>query len=256
LYIFLATLFYYYFFQIVKKQNILSIIIFAFLGGLLILTRREFIAILILSSFFLFIFFKLPIKKIFLIFLIAIITTSPYLIRNILIFERITIQAGFGYNVWKANNPNSKVEGSAVIDNNLQKRIDKIPKDKFYRIKEDKIFLEEGLEYIKENPKRYISLYFKKIIAFLFIDTDSSEPNYYNIFHYMPVLLLGATSLLGICFSNKKSCKLNYLILIFTFYVITFSFFAILPRYKLAIVPFQIIFTNILITYIKKKFSR
>lgn len=256
LYIFLAILFYYYFFQIVKKQNILSIIMFAFLGGLLILTRREFIAILILSSFFLFIFFKLPLKKFFLIFLISIITTSPYLIRNILIFERIIIQAGFGYNVWKANNPNSKVEGSTIIDKNLQKQIDGVPKDKFYRINEDKIFLEEGIKYIKENPQRYIILYFKKIIAFLFIDTDSSEPNYYNIFHYAPVLFLGVTSLLGICFSNKKSHKLNYLILIFIFYVITFSVFAILPRYKLAIVPFQIIFTNILITYIKKKFSK
>ena len=65
----------------------------------------------------------LYLKKIFLIFLISIITTSPYLIRNFLIFERIIIQAGFGYNVWKANNPNSKVEGSTIIDKNLQKKI-------------------------------------------------------------------------------------------------------------------------------------
>ena len=43
-------------------------------------------------------------------------------------------------------------------------------------------------KYIKENPKRYIVLYFKKITAFLFIDTDSSEPNYYNIFHYIIIL--------------------------------------------------------------------
>tara|TARA_B110000438_G_C15746318_1_gene620912 strand:+ start:34 stop:1251 length:1218 start_codon:yes stop_codon:yes gene_type:complete len=256
LYIFLAIFFYYYFFKIIKKQNILSIFLFAFLGGLLILTRREFVAILVLSSFFLFIFFKVSVKKIFLIFIITIVTISPYLIRNALTFERIIIQAGFGYNVWKANNPNSKIEGSAIIDSNLQKRIDKIPKDKFYRINEDKIFLNEGIKYITENPRRYILLYFKKIAAFLFIDIDSSEPNYYNIFHYIPALLLGATSLFGIYFSNKKSHKLNYLILIFIFYVITFSFFAILPRYKLAIVPFQIIFTSIFINYVKKFFFR
>ena len=256
LHIFLAIFFYYYFFQIVKKGDVLSIIIFSFLAGLLILTRREFIAILVLSSFFLFIFFKIPIKKILLIFLITIITISPYLIRNVLIFERVIIQAGFGYNVWKANNPNSKIEGSGIIDSNLQKRFDKIPKDKFYRISEDKIFLNEGIKYIMENPKRYIILYFKKIAAFLFIDIDSSEPNYYNPFHYIPVLLLGATSILGIYFSDKKSFKLNYLIMIFFFYVLTFSFFAILPRYKLAIIPLQIIFTNILINYIKEKFSK
>ena len=98
-------------------------------------------------------------------------------------------------------------------------------------------------------------LYFKKIVSFLFIDINSSEPNYYNPFHYIPVLILGITSLLGIFLSDKKSHQLNYLILIFIFYVTVFSFFAILPRYKLVIVPLQIIFTNILINFINKRIS-
>ena len=255
LYIFLATLFYYFFFQIVKKGNFLSIVIFAFIAGLLILTRREFIAILVLSSLFLFLFFKIPKKNILLIVLIATLTTSPYLIRNFLIFEKVIIQAGFGYNFWKANNPNSKVEGSSIIDESLQKQIDKIPKDQFYRINEDKVFLKEGIKYVVAEPGRYLVLYLKKIVSFLFIDIDSFQPHYYNPFHYIPVLLLGITSLLGIFFSDKKSYQLNYLILIFFFYVIIFSFFAILPRYKLSIIPLQIIFTNILIDYIKKRIS-
>ena len=255
LHIFLAILFYYYFFQIAMKGDLKSILIFAFIAGLLILTRREFIAILVLSSLFLFLFYKIPKKNILLIVLIAMVTISPYLIRNILIFDKIIIQAGFGYNVWKANNPNAKVEGSTVIDDNLQKQIDKVAKDKFYRINEDKIFFNEGIKYIIEEPKRYLILYLKKIVSFLFIDIDSSEPHYYNHFHYIPVLLIGITSLLGIFFSDKKSYKLNYLILVFFFYVITFSLCAILPRYKLAIIPLQIIFTNILINYVKKRIS-
>ena len=108
---------------------------------------------------------------------------------------------------------------------------------------------------IKQEPKKYLILYLKKAASFLFIDFNSSEPNYYNPLHYMPVVLLGITSLIGIILSNKKSIKLNYLILIFFLYVITFSFFAILPRYKLAIIPLQIIFTNILINYINKRIS-
>jgi len=255
LHIFLAILFYYFFFQIIKRGNFFSIVIFALIAGLLILTRREFIGILVLSSFFLFLFYKIPKKNILLIVLITMVTISPYLIRNILIFDKIIIQEGLGYNVWKANNPNAKVEGSTVIDDNLQKQIDKVAKDKFYRINEDKIFFNEGIKYIIEEPKRYLILYLKKIASFLFIDIDSSEPHYYNHFHYIPVLLIGITSLLGIFFSDKKSYKLNYLILVFFFYVITFSFFAILPRYKLAVIPLQIIFTNILIDYVKKRIS-
>ena len=137
----------------------------------------------------------------------------------------------------------------------MQSKINEIPKDKLYRINEDKIFLKEGIKNIKQEPKKYLILYLKKAASFLFIDFNSSEPNYYNPLHYMPVVLLGITSLIGIILSNKKSIKLNYLILIFFLYVITFSFFAILPRYKLAIIPLQIIFTNILINYINKRIS-
>jgi hypothetical protein len=252
--IFLAILFYYYFLKITKNREYSSIIIFSFIAGLLILTRREFIGILFLTSFFLLFFYKIPKKKFFLIILISSLTVSPYLLRNFLIFDKIIIQAGFGYNVWKANNSNSKVEGSEIINPSLQKKIDKVSKDKFYRINEDKIFLEEGIQNIKEHPSKYFTLYLKKIFSFLFIDMNSSAPNYYNPLHYLPIILLGITSLLGIIVSDKKSYKLNYLILIFCFYIFTFSFFAILPRYKLAIIPLQIIFTSNLIKYINKKF--
>ena len=252
--IFLAIVFYYYFFQISKKRDFLSIVFFAFTAGLLILTRREFLAIFILSNLYLFFFFKIPIKKILFIFLIGLITTSPYLIRNYLIFEKITIQAGFGYNVWKANNPNSKVEGYTEIDQTLQKKFDQIPKDKFYRIKEDKIFLEQAIKYIIEDPQRYLVLYIKKIASFIFIDINSSEPNYYNPLHYIPIIILGITSIAGIILYDKKSHQLNYLLLIFVFYIILFSAFAILPRYKLSIIPMQIIFTSVLIDYIYRRF--
>ena len=127
---------------------------------------NKFIGIFVLSSFYLFIFFRISIKKILLIALITLITTSPYLIRNFLIFEKVTIQAGFGFNVWKSNNPNSKVEGSTLIDDNLQKQIDEIPKDKFYRINEDKIFLGQAIEYIKKEPKPIMQsgIMMKKIV--------------------------------------------------------------------------------------------
>jgi len=256
LHIFLAMFFYYFFFQIVNNKKKLSIFLFSLIAGLLILTRREFIAIFALSSLYLFLFFKIPIKKILLIILITLITTSPYLIRNFIAFEKITIQAGFGYNLWKANNPNAKVEGSLLIDDELQQKIGAIPKDKFYRINEDKIFLKEAIKNIKENPKLYLILYLKKIISFLFIDIDSSQNNYYNPLHYIPVLVLGITSLFGIFLSSKKSYSLNYLILIFFLYIMVFSIFALLPRYKLSIIPLQIIFTGILLNYIQNKFLR
>ena len=97
-------------------------------------------------------------------------------------------------------------------------------------------------------------LYFKKAISYFFIDINSTKPNYYNPFHYFPIILLGITTLLGIFLSNKKSHHFNYLILILAFYLATFSIFAIQPRYKLFIIPLQIILSNIFIERVLKKF--
>ena len=251
--IFLAIFFYYFFFKIKKDKKYIDILIYAFIGGLLILVRREFIAIITLSSFYLFLFCKISFKKILLIFLITLVTISPYLMRNYMIFEKIIIHSGLGYNLWQGNNPNSKVEGAEFKNMIFQNLIDEIPKDKFYRINEDKIYIKESIKNIKEDPKKYFFLYVKKALSYFFIDIESTKPNYYNPFHYMPNLLLAITSLIGIFLSNKKSSSFNYLILILSFYLFVFPIFAILPRYKIYIIPFQIIFTNIFINYLIKK---
>jgi len=254
--VFFSILFFYFFFQLIQKRNIFFISLFSFTAGLLILLRGEFIIIIFLSFLYLYLFFKISIKKISIIFLIMLITISPYLIRNVYIFNTITITKTFGYNLWKGNNLNSKVEGSELINANLEKKINKVSKDKFYQINLDKIFLDEAITNILLDPTRYAFLYIKKFLSFLFIDINSSQTNYYVPFHYIPVLILGITSLIGIFLSDKKSKELNYLIMIFFVYIFIFSSFFILPRYKLAILPLQIIFTNIFINSISKKFFK
>mgnify|MGYP000518875832 FL=1 len=195
-----------------------------------------------------------------LIFLITLVTISPYLIRNYLIFGKITIVETSGYNLWKGNHPdamkNSRVEGAEMVDENLQKLNDAIPKDKFYRINRDKLFLDQAIKNITKEPIGYLIFYAKKVVSFLFITIDPKDPRYWHPLHYLPVLLLGITSLIGIVLSDKKSYKFNYLIFIFFVNIVIFSSVSILPRYKLVILPLQIIFTNVLIEHIKKNFFK
>ena len=269
--IFLALFFYYYFFKLSNNNRFIHIFLFAVIGGLLILLRREFILIFILSIFYLFFYFKISLKNILLAFLITLITISPYMIRNYLIFEKIIIHSSFGFNLWKGNNPNSKVSGSFIIENNLQNKIDEIPKNKFYRFNFDKIFLDEAIKNIKKNPEKYLILYLKRTASYFFIDLESYKSDEYNPvprlkfsilknllvpIHYIPIVLLGITSLIGIFLSDKKSYGLNYLLFVLLFYISVFSFFSIMPRYKLYIIPLQIIFTNIFINYVIKKYKR
>ena len=215
--------FLYLFFKFIEKNNFSSIIYLSISSGLLLLLRGEFIAIFLLTMFFSLFFFKISLKKIILIIVITLITVSPYLVRNIIVLEKVTITKSFGYNLWKGNNPNATVEGYAEINSGLKQKINLIPKNKYYGINFDNIFLDEAKKNITQDPKKYFNLFFKKFLSFLFIDLNSSDPNYYNPLHYLPILLLGITSLVGIVLSDKRSNKINYLIIVFFVTIIIFS---------------------------------
>ena len=109
---------------------------------------------------------------------------------------------------------------------------------------------------IKNDPIKYFGFYLKKILSFLFVDLNSSYPYYYHPLHYLPVLFISITSIIGIILSKKNSYQMNFLILFYIINVAIVSVFFILPRYKLAILPLQIIFSNIFFEYIKKNFFK
>ncbi len=256
--VFLTIVFFYFLIETVKKESFLQLFIFSFVGGLLILLRGEFWAIFVFTIFYLFLFFKLKLKKVLLIILITLITTSPYLIRNYYIFEKITVLESFGYNLWKGNHPyakaNSMVQGSEIPNEKILNDIKKIKIDKYYRINFDDLFLNYAINNIKLDPIGHLIFFIKKALSFMFISLSSIDEKYWNPLHYLPLLIFGATSLIGIFLSDKKSHYLNFFILIFFVNVFIFSTVSILPRYKLVILPLQIIFTNILLERFKGRF--
>ena len=239
-----------------SKITFRHFILIGFLAGLLILTRRDFILIYFFSLFYLFIFFHVNLKKIFIILLVSSLTISPYIIRNYIAFDKFIVHSGFGYNLWKAYNSNAKVEGYYIKSENLKLKINKVDKNIFYRINEDKIYLENAQKYILDNPKEAINLFFKRLFSFFFIDLDSSQKNYYNLFHTMPNVVISLFSLLGLIFFYKKDIKLNYLIATMIIIILVYSLFALLPRYKIYILPFQIILTLSFFEFIIKKLNK
>ena len=150
---------------------------------------------------------------------------------------------GLGYNLWKAYNPLTKVEG--YQDSNpkaisgkytdeskeLQLKLEKISKDKYFRINEDKIYLDQAKDYILEDPLKYTYLYFKRFLSFYFIDLNSSQKNYYNFFHIGPNLFMSFVRTRMI-FYNKKNHQFNYLAAIMILMVLVYASFAILQDTK------------------------
>ena len=261
---FLMITFFYFFLKTMKKNNFYNICFLSLASGLLILLRGEFILFFLLSILYLALFIKINLKSILIIILLTFVVISPYLMRNIIVLDTITITKSIGFNLWKGNNPQTDVEGKNYIydsifdreDLDLREQINKVPEDKYYEINLDKVFLSEGIKNINNDPIKYFGLYLKKILSFLFIDLNSSNPYYYHPLHYLPVLFISITSIIGIILSKKNSYQINFLILFFIVNIAIVSVFFILPRYKLAIISLQIIFSNIFFEYIKKNFFK
>ena len=261
---FLMITFFYFFLKTMKENNFYNICFLSLASGLLILLRGEFIALFLLSILYLALFIKINLKSILIIILLTFVVISPYLMRNIIVLDTITITKSIGFNLWKGNNPQTDVEGKNYIygsifdqeDLDLREQINKVPEDKYYEINLDKVFLSEGIKNINNDPIKYFGLYLKKILSFLFIDLNSSNPYYYHPLHYLPVLFISITSIIGIILAKKNSYQINFLILFFIVNIAIVSVFFILPRYKLAIIPLQIIFSNIFFEYIKKNFFK
>ena len=120
----------------------------------------------------------------------------------------------------------------------------------------DNLFLEKTISYLKEDPAKYFNLYLKKLFSYIFIDINSLQVNYFNLLNVIPILLFGITSTIGLLLSHKKDSSYKFLIIYYLINVLVISMFFILPRYKIAILPLQIIFTAALIEKIIPLFKK
>ena len=253
-----SLLFLKFLFLIIKKDTNINIIIFSIVSGPLFLMRGEFILIFIFI--YLFIFLKKKIKLINLIKIAIVVTLiiSPYVVRNYIHFNQFFLVKSLGYNLWKGNNELSKVEGFENFErenfSKLKSKIDNLDKNKYYEIGRDKVFFNVAIKNLKQDPFHYMVLYFKKLSSFFFIDINSSYPNYYNFFHIVPIILISLLSFPGMfIFFTRSKFENKCIGLYFFMNLIIFSLFFILPRYKLIILPVQIILACYFIEYVLKK---
>ena len=256
--IFLSLLFLRYFFLTTTNTSNKNILIFSIICGLSLLTRGEFILILIPTLIYKLIFKKINILNLIKILLISFIIVSPYLVRNYINFEKIHIANVTGYALWKGNNSSLKVEGFENFNKfeDIKSKLENIPYDIFYETKRDNIFFKAAMKNILGEPDVYLLLYIKKIFSFYFFDINSSFKNYYHFMHIIPITLISILSLPGlVIFLRSKDFHQRYLMIYLVIYILIFSLFFILPRYKLAILPIQIILSTFSINYLLNKMT-
>ena len=258
--ILLIILYIYYFIKSLKISSKKNIILFSLFSATLILLRGEFFVF-----YFFTLFYFLLKKKNHLIIsslIITLLLISPYLIRNYLIFEVITVTKSSGFNLFKGNNPLSMAEGIPMLDyveeisKGTYEKIKKIKPQNKYDLIIDNLYKEEAIKFIMDNPSRYAKLYIIKLFSFIFFDFNSSYPNYYNIFHLLPKIIISISSLIGVFLTFKKKSVLRFFALYYLLNGLLLSIFFILPRYSLALLPIQIILTCYFLSLSKLRFLR
>ena len=270
--IFFYLLFINFSLKVIGEKKKINILLFSLICSSCLLLRGEFVVIFILTLIFFLFLCKNKIKFSILLLLSTLLIISPYLLRNYNNTGKLHIINVSGYALWKGNNHLSKIEGYAYTfhPNNRNKwpnysefdqlynNLDNIKINNKYEINRDKIFFNEAKKNILENKTKYFILYLKKVASYYFIDTNSTLNNYYNPLHIIPVVLLAILALPGLIIGVllKKNKKFIYLSILMFSLIFLISIFFILPRYKITIIGFQIIFSLYFIEYVFNKFKR
>ena len=192
--------------------------------------------------------------------MVGFLVVSPYLVRNYIHFNQFFLVKSVGFNLWKGNNELSLVSGHENLEtnefSNLVSKLNNLEKNKYYEVNRDNIYLDEAISNLTNNSFRYFKLFFKKLFSYYFIDINSNYPNYYNFFHIFPIIILSILSFPGLFIFFKMSKFENKCLGLYLFSnLIILSVFFILPRYKFAILPVQIILTTYFIQYMINKLN-
>tara|TARA_B100000963_G_scaffold358848_1_gene384544 strand:+ start:4147 stop:5385 length:1239 start_codon:yes stop_codon:yes gene_type:complete len=239
--IFLILSFLFFLVKLIKKNNSRYLILFSISAGLLILIRGEFFLFYFLTLIYFLIIKYLKIKTLLLSIIISTLIISPYLTRNYLNFNTVVLTKSFGYNLLKGNNPTLKVEGNPTyIEANFKREDLKIRSDKRYEINLDNFYKEKAFNIIKDDPVTYFKHYCLKLFSFIFMDFNSSYPNYYNLLHLVPKIIFSLSSLVGAIIALQRKGFYQFMSIFYFSNIFLFSIFFILPRYSLILLPVQL----------------
>ena len=260
------------YFFIFNKKTFFDISLISIISALNLLLRGEFLVIFLFSILYIFLVSRKNILVFLIIFISTFLIISPYILRNYENTGKFHIVNVSGFALWKGNNVLAPVEGihrgfhpdtrstwpKNSEFNNLYKKLDNIPKDKKFEINRDIIFGDEAIKNILANKSYYIILYFKKIFSYFFFDFNSTLKNYYNPAHIIPIGVISLMCIpgIGLAVSKPFNLKIFYILSLMILMSGIISIFFILPRYKITIISFQIIFAMFFIQFLLDKIRK
>jgi 4-amino-4-deoxy-L-arabinose transferase-like glycosyltransferase len=178
--------------------------------------------------------FYVRMKKIILITVFFIMTISPWVIRNYVVFNAFvpgTTMGGWVF--WEGNNPYSDGGPCRYFPENV---------GQVEEIKRDKVLFQKTVEVIKENPSRFIWLLQNKFKRFWNIVPNASEftKPLYRAISVMSFGIMMPFFILGF-FLSVGNRKVQYIHSLIVFFTVFHMIFLASIRYRVSLEPFYII---------------
>lgn len=233
-------------------------------GGILMPFRGEAPALILLYATLLLVRSGLKGAKPALIFLlIAFACLAPWTMRNYRVFGRIVpVCASGGVNLWIGNNPaatgDDRYRAADLVRGNflrgevlpdeleqlppeVKETFSRIPIDRNSQIAKDEALKHLALSFIRTHPRKVAILSLKKLFAFFVVDPHHEKGR--QLLYWLPSILLSLLAALGVVLRGKRIMRQDMLLVASIFFAVAVAIavFA-LPRYKIVVDPFIIIF--------------
>jgi hypothetical protein len=212
------------------------------------------------SEFILFVLFLLAffiIKKQYKIVLInlgiIIILILPWSIRNSIVLDSVVpVTTNFGQNLYRGNNASDVGWWGEEI---MIEKIKGLPRNNSFEVHLNQLYLDRAINYIRENPLRFISNGFRKQFELWVFNLN--DPRSKLLIYLIPTIIILVFFILGSLKSINFS-KFNLFYLFFLQAIIISAIFFALPRYqtmmKILMLPFASVGILFLFNFSKKLF--
>jgi 4-amino-4-deoxy-L-arabinose transferase-like glycosyltransferase len=212
---------------------------------------------------------KYDIKKLSVIIFISVLVLLPWTVRNYIVHRHfVPVTTQFGFNFWLGNNPNatgtayfrvnpdssdyyiSMLETLPVNVRDSLSEIDEIARSRF--------FLEEGIDFIKDQPFNALKLLMKKVYYYwwfkppgTYVSKDMEKYDFLLKIFYPFILFTGIVGFI----LSRKYIKDTSLIIMIIFFISSLYIIANagLVRYRVIIEPYIIIFVSFFLCYLNIK---
>ncbi len=249
LYIFLNTLFVLLLIKADNEKHLSKFILIGGLFGAIALSRPQ----VVVYAPFLIMWLFLKLRRTFLrtvplLFAGTVIVLAPWVVRNYCVFQRfVPLTSLGGLNLWRGHNEEAigtgrTREGKCLFSNpDILQELLRLPYSQDLEITRDEIYLHSAISFMKDNPIRsFVVLPIRKFLYYWLLDI--TDPLAKHPLYWVPWFVVLPFFIIGIFYSLADYDK--YLIFYIYFVVATgiSMIFFVLPRYRLFIEPFIILF--------------